>query len=246
MVKKEGFSVTTHTKIKARSGLGKALIKGNRADISGMFDITVEDLKPIRDHMLSFWRVNIYDTFDARSKSGHKSSGQLGKSLISKIGGKKSGGGIKFYMKPIYSRHTKDYTKEGRTEVLNVERTSTQPKFKTKVTEKYSDVSQTSWEYGSFLRKGTQRNKTMKYNKHFDRLVHTGSREITPTTGSKGLNTLIRTLGRPTSGGQRGVSKRRWQTWMNIFRKELRKSSVEILTKRFDDKDYAKAGGKFR
>lgn len=235
-------AVVTHSKIiTARSRLGKEFIKHGEIDASKHFSITNEDLEPIAMQMESFWRTHIYDTFNARIRSGHKTSGQLGRSLTSRL----TDDGISFFMKPIYNTQVKEYDRPSRnvSHNLSEERESDKSRFKPRVEEAYGNVKKISWEYGGFLRKGTKRNKDYRYNKYLDKLIYTGSEDLKPTTASKSLNALISALDNPRTGGQSGVDKRIWMRWMNKFRAELRKTTTEKLRESFHRKQF-RAGGR--
>lgn len=163
-----------------------------------------------------YWKEQVYSVFHNRITDGKGSSGQLGRSIRSKVSideseiGFEPAGIITFSMGNIYHTYTKK--KGARKTVREPLEEEGGIRFKlghktvVRGHLKSSGAEVTTWEYGKFLRKGTNPSFG-KYNRFFDRRMNYGMHP--------------------------GVSKDYWIRWMEIFRKESFDIMVNVLQERF-------------
>lgn len=163
-----------------------------------------------------YWKEHVYDVFHNRRTDGKGSSGQLGRSLRTKVSiddsesGYEPAGRVTFSMGNIYHTYTKKKgAKKTIDEPLESEggiRFKLGHKTVVKGHLKSSGAEVKTWEYGIFLRKGTN-SSFGAYNKFFDRRMNYGRHP--------------------------GVSRDYWIRWMDIFKHESFNIMVNVLQERF-------------
>lgn len=210
MAKQKGLVVSYGVRTTTKGRLAKAFVSRNQTDLTKIFSIKTKDLMPIRDHMKAYWKVWIYYIFNTREGMGKENSGQLGRSLFTKITGNR----MSFHMKPIYKTNIKDFTDERRSKAYagGDERQGFRVKDIVDVDTRDASFTKTTWEYGRFLRKGTQYSPNGTYSPWADKKL-------------------------PGGKGTQGISPKYWRDWMKMFKKELNDTTIKELTKTLQEKD---------